>query len=396
MSNARPALIVYRHGVDYPNKQAHAVQMTHAVRGLADAGAEVWLSVGKLTVEPNKVWQYFGLEPHPGVKVLQWARKPRGLRDWKGGLFRAVIRHKLRKHRDRRPVFYLRDKDTNFETILEVARMRQAINARIVLESHACHADYLRDKLDGAKDEAERERIRAGKYGRAAMLELQAVRAVDLFVAVSDNLCKRLAEAAGREGPTAVVRNGAPSPQVADVPLSARAGVVYVGHAYASKGLDDLIAAMAKLPGVPLKVVGCRDDEEKAKVQGWARKQGVEDRVTITGFVPAATVFEQMSRARVAVIPLKHGDGSPIKAFEYMSAGLPIVATDAPANIEIMNESKAGVVVPAQNPNELAKGIRRLLDDDSLAEIHRRNALEWIEHNNWTKRGERILKLLGG
>lgn len=395
MSSAGPPLIIYRHGIDYPNKQAHAVQMTHAMRGLADAGAEVWLSVGKLTAPPEKVWEFFGLEAHPGVKVLQWARKPRGLRDWKGGLFRAYLKRKLRKYRDRRIVFYLRDKDVNFETILELARVREALNAKIVLESHACHGDYLRERLEAAKDDAEREAIRAGKYGRTAELELQAVRAVDLFVAVSDSLRKRLTEAAGREGPTAVVRNGAASSPVPDVPLGERAGVVYVGHAYAVKGLDDLVAAMAKLPGVPLKVVGCRDDEEKAKVMGWAREYGVEDRVTITGFVPAATVFEHMSRARVAVIPLKHGDGSPIKAFEYMAAGLPIVATDAPANVEIIKESGAGILVPARDAGAIANGIKQLLEDDTLAETHRRKGLEWIEQNNWKRRGEKILALLG-
>jgi glycosyltransferase involved in cell wall biosynthesis len=395
MTSAGPPLIIFRHGVDYPSKQAHAIQMTYALRGLADAGAEVWMSVGKLTVDsPDQAWESFGLKPHPGVKLLQWPRRPRGLRDWKGALFRAFIKHKLGRFRGRKPVFYLRDKDVNFETIGHLATIREAANARIVLESHTCHGDYLQEQLAKATSEAEKEAARNGKLGRAAALELSALAKVDLFVAVSDSLKARLCAAAGRTGPSAVVRNGAAIPVLPDVPLAERSGVVYVGHAYASKGLDDLMAAVGKLPGVPLKVVGCRDDRERDTVMNWAREHGMADRVTITGFVPPAEVSGHLARSRVAVIPLKAGDGSPIKAFEYMAAGLPIVATDAQANAEIIRESGAGMLVPARSPEPMAAAIRMLLENDQLAETYRQSGLRWIAENSWHKRGERILRLL--
>ena len=397
MTDTEPPLIVYRHSVDYPNRQAHAVQMTHATRGLADAGARVWMSVGKWTADGSQdVAEYFGLKPHSGVRLLRWPRKPRGLRDWKGGLFRTFIKHKLRRYHAERPVFYLRDKDVNFETILELARVREACNARIVLESHYCQADHLRDRVEAASTESEREEIRRGKWGRAAELELEALRTVDLFVAVSENLRSRLCEMAGREGPSAVIRNGAAEFPLPDTPLSKRKGIVYVGHAYEDKGVDDLLDAVARLPDIPLKIVGCRDDEQKTRVMRWADEKGVADRVTITGFVASSEVAEHMAEARVAVVPLKYGDGSPIKAFEYMAAGLPIVATDAQANVEIIEESGAGVLTTAQDPVAMADAIGCMLEDDALAEAHRQNGLAWIARNTWQKRGEKLLSLFAG
>lgn len=383
MPDAGPPLIIFRHAVDYPNKQAHAVQITHATRGLADAGAEVWMSVRKLTVaQPELAWAHFGLEPHPGVKLLQWPRRPRGLRDWRGWLFRTFLKGKVS---GRKPVFYLRDKDANFETILELARIREATGARIVLESHSCQADYI----ETARTDIERAEAR-----RVAALENAALNAVDLFVAVSEGMRARMCAASGRTGPSAVVRNGAELSTLPDVPMSQRSGVVYVGHIQGAKGLDDLLAAMARVPGETLKVVGCRDATERETVMGWARQHGVADRVTITGFVPASEVIAHMSKSRVAVIPLKHGDGSPIKAFEYMAAGLPIVATDAAANVEIINESGAGLLVPVSSAAPMAQAIRQLLENNELAETHRQNGLNWIAENSWQKRGEKILRLI--
>jgi glycosyltransferase involved in cell wall biosynthesis len=382
MADAPPPLIIFRHAVDYPSKQAHAVQMTHATRGLADAGAEVWMSVRKLT--HDQPWQQFGLPPHPGVKLLRWPRRPRGLRDWRGGLFRAYLKFKVS---GRKPVFYLRDKAENFETILELARVRDALGARIVLESHSCQADYV-DKAGTETERREAERV--------AALEKQALNTVDLFIAVSEGLRARMCASSGRTGPSAVVRNGAEVASQPDTPLAQRRGVVYVGHIYASKGLQDLVAAMSHVPGETLKVVGCRDDAERETVMGWAREHAVAERVHITGFVPASEVAAHLAYARGAVISLKHGDGSPIKAFEYMAAGLPIVATDAPANVEIIEESGAGLLVPASKPEPMAAAIRELLVNDGLAEAHRRSGLQWIAENSWRKRGEKILRLLAG
>jgi glycosyltransferase involved in cell wall biosynthesis len=389
MNEPQPPLFIFRHAVDFPSQQAYALQVALNVYALADAGAEVWLSFSHWTVRTiEEALAAFGLKPHPRIKMLRWPRFTRGLRAWTGPLFRWVIRRKLRKVAARRPVFYILDKGANFETILDLAKIRDALNARIVLESHVQQADYLTNKLeaDGPKDEAE-----IAKWARVAELERRAVKAVDLLIGVSEALREKLCTSAGRTASSVVLRNGSiPSP-VPDTPLSARRGVVYLGHPYRSKGVDDLIAAMARIPGVPLKVVGCRNQEDTDKVMGWATGQGVRDRVTVTGFMPNAQVFGELATARVGVVPLQHGDGSPMKAFEYLAAGLPVVATDVPANQEIIRESGGGTLVPPHNPEALATAIREVLENDAVAETYRASGMAWIRENTWQRRAERLI-----
>jgi glycosyltransferase involved in cell wall biosynthesis len=389
MNQPQPPLFIFRHAVDFPSQQAYALQVALNVYALADAGAEVWLSFSHWTADTiEEALAEFGLKPHPRIKMLQWPRLTRGLRQWKGGLFRWMIKRKLRGVRARRPVFYILDKGANFETILDLAKIRDALNARIVLESHVQQADYYTSKAaaDGPKDEAE-----LGKWKRVADLEREAVKAVDLLVGVSEALREKLCQTAGRSAPSVVLRNGSiPSP-VPDTPLRERRGVVYLGHPYRSKGVDDLIAAMARIPGVPLKVVGCRNQEDTDKVMAWATDHGVRDRVTVTGFMPNAQVFGELSTARVGVVPLQHGDGSPMKAFEYLAAGLAVVATDVPANQEIIRESGGGRLVPPHNPETLAAAIREVLENDSVAEAYRASGTAWIRENTWQRRAERLI-----
>jgi glycosyltransferase involved in cell wall biosynthesis len=389
MTQPQPPLFIFRHAVDFPSQQAYALQVALNVYALADAGAEVWLSFSHWTVGTiEEALAEFGLKPHPRIKMLPWPRMTRGLRQWKGGLFRWMIKHKLRGVRARRPVFYILDKGANFETILDLAKIRDALNARIVLESHVQQADYYTAKTaaEGPKDEAE-----LGKWKRVADLEREAVKAVDLLVGVSEALREKLCQTAGRDAPSVVLRNGSiPSP-VPDTPLRERRGVVYLGHPYRSKGVDDLIAAMARIPGVPLKVVGCRNQEDTDKVMSWATDHGVRDRVTVTGFMPNAQVFGELATARVGVVPLQHGDGSPMKAFEYLAAGLPVVATDVPANQEIIRESGGGRLVPPHNPETLASAIREVLENDSIAETYRASGTAWIRENTWQRRAERLI-----
>ena len=155
-----------------------------------------------------------------------------------------------------------------------------------------------------------------------------------------------------------------------------------------------MIRAMPHLPTEKLRVVGGRTDAEVEEIRGWAREVGVEDRVDVTGFVRHDTVFEHISGARVAVIASKGGSGSPMKAFEYMAVGLPIVATDVEGNREIIEATDAGILVEACNPESLAAGIKRVLNEDGLAEKLSANGLAYTQDHTWTRRAERLFAAL--
>lgn len=386
-------LVVYRHAIEFPNPQAHSLQVASNVHALAAIGCDVHFSVRKWTrPTPAECFAFYGLPLLPKVQCLPRSRAFSGLRNWKGWLFRKWLAGRYASAPE--VVFYLRDSGANFETINELVKLRGKLNLRIVLECHAVQADQLARRLAEAGTDEQRRALEAGRWGRARDLEIECVRAVDLLVAVSDGLKSELLALSGRTGPSVVLRNGADIP-VRPAAAQPRSGILYLGHPYASKGLDDLIRAMALLPGENLTVVGGRDEADRALVAEWAAAAGVQDRVNVTGAVRHDLVHDYLAAARVAVLPLKKGTGSPLKAFEYMAAGTPIVATDAEANREIMQQSRAGVLVRSEDPAAIAEGIRTLLHDPELAESCGRNGRNWIADNSWQRRAERIIEQVG-
>jgi glycosyltransferase involved in cell wall biosynthesis len=173
--------------------------------------------------------------------------------------------------------------------------------------------------------------------------------------------------------------------------------IIYVGQLYPWKGVGTLIAAMAHLPEGELHVVGGGREQVEA-LRGEARRSGVAERIVFHGQVSPAEVRELLGDAAVAVHPLtqKYPDGqftSPLKLFEYMGAGVPIVAADLPATREILADEVNALLAPPDEPAALGAKIRRLLNDPDLRGRISRKAADDVLSFTWERRAERLLAL---
>jgi glycosyltransferase involved in cell wall biosynthesis len=182
-----------------------------------------------------------------------------------------------------------------------------------------------------------------------------------------------------------------------DTPLAKRRGVVYAGQLYAWKGVPTLIEAMAYVPDAALSVVGGNKPDELAQVRALAEQHGVAGRVNFVGHVPHAEVETYVRSARVAVIPLgsdllARRFTSPIKVFEYMAAGTPIVATNLPTIREVLRDEENALLCPAADARAMAAQIARLLADDALAQRLRLKARQELSRYTWDERARRILE----
>jgi len=81
---------------------------------------------------------------------------------------------------------------------------------------------------------------------------------------------------------------------------------------------------------------------------------------------------------------------SPMKMFEYMAAGKPIVASDLPSIREILNNNNAILIEP-NNPKILAEGIKKILNNPFWVEKISTQALEDVKKYTWDKRAEKII-----
>ncbi|MCX5895729.1 MAG: glycosyltransferase family 4 protein [Proteobacteria bacterium] len=172
--------------------------------------------------------------------------------------------------------------------------------------------------------------------------------------------------------------------------------ICYTGHLYPWKGCGTLIQAMASLPGNfhLLIVGGLRQDIENAKK---GMEPYAETKVDFKGYVSPGEVLHYVAASDILVIPNSGSSPmsslytSPLKLFEYMASGRPMVASRVPSLCEILKDGGNAVLVEPDNPRELAAGIIRVANDQALANAIAEQASIDVEQYTWGKRAEKII-----
>jgi len=181
--------------------------------------------------------------------------------------------------------------------------------------------------------------------------------------------------------------------------------VLYTGHLYKWKGADVLMESSEFLSENTLVylVGGTEEDVASYKPSSRAQAEGLKAEsyklVTFVGHRSHKEIPYWLKAADVLVLPNSAKEKisaiytSPLKLFEYMAGGKPIVASDLPSLREILNENTAVLVEP-DNPEALAKGIEKVLKDGVLAGKIAQNAAEEAKNYTWEKRAQNILTFL--
>jgi glycosyltransferase involved in cell wall biosynthesis len=179
--------------------------------------------------------------------------------------------------------------------------------------------------------------------------------------------------------------------------------VVYAGRLAPEKCVDDLLRAVALLPGVSLTVVG--DGPRRGALVALSRTLGIDDRVTWHGYVPWGPGLLAILRGCAVLCLPSATEGLGLVLVEAMSQGLPVVATRVGGIPELVEDGGNGILVGVHRPDELAAALRRLRDDPALRlrlagaalETARRNTIERqlapladrIARASYAKRGAR-------
>ncbi|MDO8604229.1 MAG: glycosyltransferase family 4 protein [bacterium] len=172
--------------------------------------------------------------------------------------------------------------------------------------------------------------------------------------------------------------------------------VVYTGHLYSWKGVDTLAFAATKLPKNYLVVFVGGTPEDIRKLED-AHKRTTN--ILIVGWKQHSEVPIWQKAADVLVLPNTAKENiskyytSPMKLFEYMASMRPIVATDIPSIREILGETNAIIVLP-DDPDAMAEGIKKAIDDESLTKTIIEKAYRDVELRTWKKRAGRILDFI--
>ena len=173
---------------------------------------------------------------------------------------------------------------------------------------------------------------------------------------------------------------------------------LYAGGLLRWKGVDVLVDAARdpRLAGALVLVVGGMDRDVAALR---ARAAGASN-VRVDGFRPAGDIPLYLAAADVGVVPnratprISSHYTSPLKVFEALASGLPLVASDLPSLRDVLDDGTA-TFVEAEDAGALAGGIATLLDDPGLRARRAAAGRQRVERATWTARARRVLAQLG-
>ena len=171
--------------------------------------------------------------------------------------------------------------------------------------------------------------------------------------------------------------------------------VLYVGGLMAGRGLEQLVDAASMVERAELVFLG--DGVLAEPLRRRATASGTGERVHVLTPVASADVIDVAASADVGVSPivpscLNYRYSLPNKLFQYMAAGLPVVASDFPQVREVVEGAGCGVVVDTRLPAAIARGINALLaDPESARAMGERGRRAVEERFNWATSARALL-----
>lgn len=174
---------------------------------------------------------------------------------------------------------------------------------------------------------------------------------------------------------------------------SRKNGVCFIGTISRMRGLLQVVQALHLVPDARLTLCGNYGDAGFKRVlsaePGWAQVDylGHVDRVTVR------RIMAESSAGIVTFLPIpNHINAQPNKLFEYMSAELPVIASNFPYWRKMIDETGCGLCVNPDSPEQIAAAIRSLLDSpDKARTMGRAGRNAVLERYNWPNEAKKLV-----
>lgn len=367
-----------------PSRSANSVHVVLQCQGLQRAGAEVLLYARRMVVDerelPDALSRTYGVDTHG------WALRTCHPTPERGATLRIAM-HAL-------PWLWRERRDA-------------AVLSRNLYASFAWAVLMRRPML------FETHQLELGS--RKALQRLIMCQPHVLTVAISQRLVGCLEEHHGvAPRQSLVLHDAAPDGIVPCAPEARRVALVelgvddaarwtqvcgYFGQLYAGRGIE-VIEEMARArPDVLFLVYGGNEVDIEAR-----RREATLSNLRFMGHVPHPTARAAMVAVDALLMPYQrqvsigisaHDTArwmSPMKMFEYMAAGVPLVSSDLPVLREVLRDGHNGLLVPPDEPAAWVAAIDRLrADPQEAAAIGQRAHREYLDHYSWSRRGGALL-----
>lgn len=174
--------------------------------------------------------------------------------------------------------------------------------------------------------------------------------------------------------------------------------ICYIGALAEVRGIKEIIKSMEFTNDVELLLAGNffdkRLEEDVKSYNGW-------EKVDYKGFVGRKEIKEILENSKIGLVTLhpiiNYIDALPVKMFEYMAAGIPVIASNIKLWEDIVLDSKCGLCVDPLDPKDIANSIEYLISHQQEAEqmgINGKNAI--LKKYNWAIEEEKLYMIYEG
>ena len=174
--------------------------------------------------------------------------------------------------------------------------------------------------------------------------------------------------------------------------------LLYIGLLTFNRGLEKMIESLRYLPHCYLVLMGYGTEAYKKRLWKVALRNGIESRVSFFGPVPPDDVIMYAAGADLGVAPIENSClsyyyCSPNKVFEYINAGLAVVASDFPEMRRVINLHNIGCTFDPNDPGNIARAVNYVFEDAERWRKMKQNTFAASQCYNWENESEKLLNL---
>lgn len=172
--------------------------------------------------------------------------------------------------------------------------------------------------------------------------------------------------------------------------------LLYQGGLQHGRGLDKLIDAVPSIRRGTVVFIG--DGKLKPYLEEKVNQLGLMNRIKFLSKVrvedlPLYTRNAYLGFQLLNNTSFNHYSAASNKLFEYMMAGVPVIACTFPEIRKVIEKEKTGLLVESNQPNSIAEGVNRLLENPILHEKLSLNACQARQRYNWNEEKEKLIDI---
>jgi len=166
--------------------------------------------------------------------------------------------------------------------------------------------------------------------------------------------------------------------------------LIFVGRLSKEKNVPRLLKALSMIVrkyDIVLHIVG--DGEGRSIIERMIKKEKMGENVVLHGPLYGEKLKKMYYSCDIFVLS-SDSEGMPLAMMEAMATGLPVISCDTPG---IKSFAKDSILLVDRNPEDLANGIVRLIEDQSFVETLKKRSYQLIKHYDWKIISEKFIEV---